>query len=219
MIRGARAPHRFVFVRHAQATCNTLADDQLVTCYDTAAPLTLVGREQAIALAAALPASLVGDTIFTSPLRRAVETARPLAERFRLALRLDDRLTEMRAGTVFAPPITVAQWDGLLEQRVCEPDREAHPGLEPLADQAARVRSFLHERHRDRGDEGVTTVVTHAFTIELALLALLGLGLTALRDFRIRISNAAVHVVENDAVGQPARLMLVNARHHLGGWL
>lgn len=218
MTTGARVPHRFVFVRHAQATCNTLADHQTVGCYDVAAPLTAAGRSQAAVLAEALPAALVGATVFTSPLRRAVDTASPLAARFRRALCRDDRLAEMRAAP-FASPITVAHWDELLEQRVREPDREAHPGLETLADQAARVRSFLADRHGRRGEEAVTTVVTHAFTIELALLALLGLGMEALRAFRIRISNAAVHVVENDALGGPSRLMLVNARQHLGGWV
>jgi broad specificity phosphatase PhoE len=44
-------PHRFVFVRHAQAVCNTLADDALIVSHDRESPLTESGRRQAQALA------------------------------------------------------------------------------------------------------------------------------------------------------------------------
>ena len=213
-------PHRFVFIRHAQATCNILQDDETVSQYDLAAPLTATGREQAAALAIGLPAALIGDAIFVSPLRRAVDTARALADRHDRPLCHDDRLAEMHVRTTFSPPLSLAAWDALLDRRVDTPEREPYPGMESLADQAHRVQSFLAQRWLERPERGgVTTVVSHAFTIELALFALLGLESALLRTFRIRISNAAVHVVDQSGPARQARLMLVNSRQHLGAWL
>lgn len=212
-------PHRFVFVRHAQAVCNTLADDALIVSHDRESPLTESGRRQARALAERMSPALLGDAIFCSPMRRARETAEAIAQAHGLPLRIDPRLEEVRAERPFDPPIAQSVWDRLLERRIRDRDVEVHPGVEPLREQSGRVREFLAQRHRERAGESVTLVVSHAFTIELAMMALLGLAPDALESFRFRLSNTAVHVVENDGIGLPSRLLLVNAKNHLETWL
>jgi len=212
-------PHRFVLVRHAEAVCNVLTPDARIERYDMDAALTKRGEAQAAALASGLPDELVGDPIFCSPLRRARETAMPLAQQRRLAVVYDDRLAEMGATECFVPPLSMAEWDMLLERRAANPEAEVSPGIEPLSRQDARVRDFLRDRHAHRGDARCTLLVAHAFTIELAILALLGLQSAALTAFRLRLSNAAVHVVENNALGGLARLLLVNAKNHMTRWL
>lgn len=213
------ARHRFVLIRHAEAACNVLAPDALISGYDSGSPLTPRGRAQAAALAAALPDALLGEAVFTSPLRRAEETAAFLAAARGLPLRSDARLAEMAVNTPFDPPMSLAAWDAMLEARVQSESGVVLPmGVEPLAEQDRRVRAFLDERHARRGGSPVTLVVAHAFTIELALLALLGLPMGVLDAFRFRLSNTGVHVVENDRIGSPARLVLTNCCVHLGNW-
>lgn len=212
-------PHRFVLIRHAEAACNVLSADARIEWYDPDAPLTPRGRRQAAALARKLPDALLGDPVFASPLRRARDTAAALARHRGLAVAEDERLAEMVCTARFAPPLSLAAWDMLLERRVASPDAEVAPGMEPLARQDARVRAFLRDRHARRGAAERTLIVAHAFTIELAILALLGLPLATLSTFRLRLSNAAVHVVENDEFGGPSRLLLINAKNHMGRWL
>jgi broad specificity phosphatase PhoE len=213
------ALHRFVFIRHAQAECNVLGDDDLVVSCGTDAPLTTLGYTQAQALADTLPAALRANSIHCSPMRRARQTAQALVDRHGLTLRPDARLEELRLREPLPQSLRQHAWDRLLEQRVATPRAAVLPGVEPLLEQFERVTDFLHDRHRQRGSEPVTLVVSHAFTIELALLALLGLGLDALGEFRFRLSNTGVHVVENDALGEGSRLLMVNALQHLGRWV
>src|SRR5215213_4424496 len=205
------SPHRFVLIRHAEATCNVLPDDDLIETYDPEAPLTAQGRQQAAALARGLPDALLGSPIFASPMRRAIETAHIVAEHRGGDIRVDERLGEMNLRGRFNPPLSVKAWDDLLAARVRHPDCEPVPGMESLAAQNRRVTSFLRDRHQHRGQDQITLVLAHAFTLELALLALLGLDLDILAKFRFRLSNSAVHIVENAELGEPSRLLLVNA--------
>jgi 5''-phosphoribostamycin phosphatase/probable phosphoglycerate mutase len=149
-------------------------------------------------------------------MRRALQTARALAQRRDLKIVVDDRLEEMRLARPLLPPLSVADWNAMLEARLSKPARRAWPGVETVLEQVARVEDFLRDRHASRGDENLTLVVSHAFTIEMAILRLLGLRPDRLARSRVRISNAALHVVENETLGGSTRLILVNAKNHLG---
>lgn len=208
--------HRFVFIRHAEAQCNVQHADALIASTERESPLTARGKAQAQKLASALPDELTGGWIFCSPMRRAVETARAVARRRDLKIVVDDRLEEMRVARPLLPPLSVADWDAMLEARLCRPAQPTQPGVETLLEQMERVEGFLLDRHASRGDEKLTFVVSHAFTIELAILRLLGLGADSLARSRVRISNAALHVIENETLGGSTRLVLVNAMNHLG---
>lgn len=208
--------HRFVFIRHARALCNEQSEGTLIDSISPDAPLTVKGREQAQQLALMLPDALTGRQVFSSPLRRAVETACTIAVPRGLPLALDPRLEELRITQTLTPALSVQAWDQLLIQRLESPEQEVLPGVEPLLTQRSRVEDFLRERHARRGGEQLTLVVSHALTIELAINVLLGMESHVLRHWRIRISNAALHVVENDQLGGPSRLVLVNAKNHLG---
>jgi len=84
-------------IRHGQSTYN--AEGRIQGQSDV--PLSPLGRRQAEAMAHALAEAMAGrrpDAIFASPLRRALETARPLADRFELPLQTDPRLKEIHAG-------------------------------------------------------------------------------------------------------------------------
>jgi 5''-phosphoribostamycin phosphatase/probable phosphoglycerate mutase len=210
--------HRFIFIRHAEALCNVQTEG-LIDSVSPDAPLTPVGEEQARRLALALSDELTGTQVFYSPLRRAVQTAHAIAACRGLLLVMDPRLEELRIAKTLTPPLDLVAWDQMLDARVAWPEREVLPGVETLLEQRARVKDFLCERHARRGEERLTLVVSHAFTIELAINVLLGLKVQALKQWRVRISNAALHVIENDELDGPSRLMLVNAKNHLGTFL
>jgi len=88
-------------VRHADAIPG---EDEIIPSgiYDDL-PLSRVGREQAEALAERL-CSLSFDTIYSSPLRRCLETAAPLAELLGMKPVIVEGLKEIRLGNVRAIP-------------------------------------------------------------------------------------------------------------------
>lgn len=80
-------------VRHGESVYN--AEGRIQGQTDVA--LSPLGQLQSMAVAEALAAIPI-QCVFSSPLRRAAETARPVADRFALDIRLDDRLREIHAG-------------------------------------------------------------------------------------------------------------------------
>jgi 2,3-bisphosphoglycerate-dependent phosphoglycerate mutase len=80
-------------IRHGESLFN--AQRRIQGQADVA--LSPLGLRQAAALAAAL-GSLEIDAIYASPLRRAMQTAEPLAAALQLKIRTDDRLKEINAG-------------------------------------------------------------------------------------------------------------------------
>jgi broad specificity phosphatase PhoE len=85
---------KLYFVRHGESEANV---SQTISNRGWIHPLTERGRQQALLLAANLEA--VGAAkIYTSPLRRAVETAEILAEKYKLPIEITDALREYDCG-------------------------------------------------------------------------------------------------------------------------
>ncbi|WP_157835569.1 histidine phosphatase family protein [Photorhabdus australis] len=211
--------HRFVFIRHAEATCNLQDDHVLISSVLPDSPLTEMGQQQAQLLADNFPKELIGDKIFSSPMVRAMQTAKFLTARYNLPLIPDERLEEVRIAPSLIPPLSLPEWDAMLEERLNSPTIKVRPEVETVIEQRARVTDFLRQRHQQRGREKVTLIVSHAFTIELAMFVLLGLEISPLQRWHMRISNTALHVIENEEIGGKSRLVLVNAKNHLRLWL
>jgi len=125
-------------------------------------PLDAVGAAQAQRLGVAL-AELGPRYVVSSPLRRAVETAQPYAERAGLAINIDERLIDRDygrwAGT--SPEAVAAEWGSV----------EAAPGVEPAAQVRARVLAALVDiAEKMHGKQAL--VVSHDVVIRTALVAL-----------------------------------------------
>src|SRR5260370_37973533 len=88
-------------VRHADAIPE--ADEIIPSGIYDDLPLSRVGREQAQALAERL-SSLNFDAIYSSPLRRCLETAEPLAERLGIQPIIAEDLRELKLGTIRPSP-------------------------------------------------------------------------------------------------------------------
>jgi|HubBroStandDraft_2_1064218.scaffolds.fasta_scaffold04494_4 probable phosphoglycerate mutase len=158
-------------------------------------PLSALGHQQAAALAGTLSASRVACVI-SSPLRRCVETALPVAARLGVPLECDDRVIEIAHGT----------WEGRLRAEVeredaarmhawrTVPQHVRFDGGESLADVDARWRSFAASHLTDAD----AIVVTHDILVRLAILAATNRTLAQL--WEPKAENAAYAIFEiNDA--------------------
>ncbi len=154
-----------IFVRHGQTEANR--GGLLQGRADV--PLTALGREQAALVAASLPAAPA--RVLASPLRRAIDTAGPIAERFGIGVEVDERLVELDYGEWDQRPIgdvTAQEWKGWRADSSFAP-----PGGESLDDVAARVSSFCAEVV---AAEGGVVAVSHVSPIKAAVAWALGAG-------------------------------------------
>ena len=144
-------------VRHAQSVWNASG---LVQGQATAPGLTARGRAEAAGLAERLAGSGAG-LVLSSDLRRAVETARPIAQRLGVPQITDAALRERALGVAEGRPADLlgpgdSGHDG---ERVV--DADARPaGGESLRELYERVAAWL-SRLRDSPPAPVTVVVTH----------------------------------------------------------
>ncbi|MFM8634574.1 MAG: histidine phosphatase family protein [Planctomycetia bacterium] len=170
--------------------------------------LSSLGQRQAVAVASWSMSMLRGDSstieeIWSSPLRRARDTAAPIAEALGLPLRIDDRLRELHAGVfqghLWADlesrfPDAVARWRSG-DADYCIPGGESRAAL------AARGREAL-ESLASRPVRGMI-VVAHGGILTAALGSLVGrthplLAAAAERPFTKlpALSNGSITLVE-----------------------
>ena len=134
------------------------------------------GHRQCAALAQALAPTPIA-VLYASPLVRARESARAIADAQRMDVAIESDFREMCFG----------DWEGLTRDEVARrdpddyetwrtaPERFARPGSEPLAAVAERVRRGIDElRAVHRGETVV--LVSHGVVTRLIVLAALGLG-------------------------------------------
>ena len=175
--------------------------------------LNAAGRAQARALGEALE-NLGVVRVMTSPLRRALDTAREIARRVGVAPEVDGRLTEMDFGS----------WEGLTRDEVRERSPEeaerlaaweadpwsSPPGGRGLAGIESGLREALDEiAADDLGGPG--GLVSHVGPLKALLAMALGDDHGAFR--RIFLDPATVSVVD---WGERPVIRLVNSHAHLG---
>ncbi|CAM5256262.1 5''-phosphoribostamycin phosphatase [Streptomyces alboniger] len=214
---------RFVLVRHAESSVNVLDDEDVLPGFDPHAGLTPLGERQARALARQLPGDpavgppghgpVPGVRVYCSPQRRAARTAEVLCGALGVPAVADGRLAELRAPEVFPRPITVREWDTVLEDRLLRPAAEVF-GVESWAAQRRRVRAFLDDRCPAAGGSGRWVIVSHSETMQALLYELLGLDDALLHRTRFKISNTGVFIVDRTEDGC-ASLVVANSKTHL----
>jgi broad specificity phosphatase PhoE len=149
-------PGRLYLVRHGRTAGNQV---RYVGWGDD--PLDATGREQVRTLAAALAPEPI-DVVYASPLRRAHDTARPLAESHGAPLHLRDGLKEIDYG---------AYQDVLKAERKLRLRRnhrvERMPGGESLRDVFDRVAAVRAEVEADRTAGRHVAVVAHFWSLRM----------------------------------------------------
>jgi len=198
---------RLLLVRHGRSEMN--AQRRVQGWLDS--PLDEVGRAQARAVANRLRREQP-MILYTSPLRRARETAEIIAQTLDLPIVTDDRLKERDVGAIAG--LTNAE----IEQRFPEwverwrkmPDWVPPPGAEQPEAFWERVVSVFEEilaRH----SRGAVGVVAHGGVLGTYLAHLVGAPKGSPSAFSL--ANGSLSVVETDGV-RP-RIRLVNDRCHL----
>jgi len=197
---------RLYLVRHAQSEGNTGED---LTTGDP--DLTEIGREQARRLAERLRGHKI-DAIYSSPLRRAQETALYIADATGLDVLPKADLREVELGREdldirILPPEQQAQ---LARRIVSEGTWDAFPGSEGSANARRRVAAVIGEIVAGHPGERVV-VVCHSAFIQTFISVVLGLR----RDFVFYPFNASINSVR----AQDGRYVIwrLNDVSHLDG--
>ncbi len=150
-------PTRVILIRHAHPD----EDAAGRCCGSLDIGLSETGRAQAQTLAAALAPADV-NAVFASPLRRAVETAEPVAGACGVPLQIDDDLRELDFGALEGRRFDeiAASLPDLYQRWMTHPTTVTFPGGESFADLSRRALAAT-ERIRTELLGGTALVVTH----------------------------------------------------------
>ncbi|MEK6712016.1 MAG: histidine phosphatase family protein [Nitrospinota bacterium] len=197
-------------LRHGETDWNAQRRIQGVS--DTA--LNATGLAQARALAGPLRGRSIA-AFYSSPLRRARQTAEVLAGELGLGVRLEPRLSELDQGKLEGLRIdqVEAQYNGFMEEWRSRPAGLRMPGGETLAELQERAWAAVEDLRSAHPRETIAAV-SHNLAISAVLCRVLGIDLNAFR--RIRQFNAALNLVEHS----PARgwnVVIMNSLAHLSG--
>ena len=199
---------RLLLVRHGATTLS--AEDRFAGSTDV--PLSDEGRRQATRLGERLADDRIA-AVYSSPMRRTIETAALIAEPHKLVTVTKPGLREIDHG----------HWEGLTRAEVEERYRDeyarweqdpftvAPSGGECGVDVMARVLPVIRAIVEAHPDQNVL-VVSHKATIRLAISSLLGFDARGYRD-RLDQAPACLNVLDfKDPVR--ARLMVFNDVSH-----
>jgi probable phosphoglycerate mutase len=164
-------PGRLYLVRHGRTAGNQV---RYVGWGDD--PLDETGRAQVRALAADLAAEPI-DLVYASPLRRAVDTARPLAETHAAPLHLRDGLKEIDYGA-YQDVLKAARKLRLRRNHRVEP----MPGGESLRDVFDRVALVGAEVDAERSAGRHVAVVAHFWSLRMLAGQVAGLTFDEVLD-------------------------------------
>jgi broad specificity phosphatase PhoE len=172
VVRDGQGTGSLWLIRHGQSTWNVRG---LAQGHDDEARLTDRGQQQARELAAELRTQNI-RTLYASDLRRALETAAPLAEELELTVIRDARLRERSLGVLegtasaaISPKVT-----GLGANRVADPDARPDGG-ESVRDLYQRAASFADDLAA-RDHPGDVAVVAHGGTLRVLYAYLHGIA-------------------------------------------
>ena len=196
-------------IRHADAIPD--ADEIIPSGVYNDLPLSKIGREQAQALAERL-SNLRFDALYSSPLRRCLQTAAPLVERLGLTPAVIEDLKEIRLGEVLPLP-TGGQDLEALSQALQERQREivrkagtegswdAVPDSEPSKAFRKRVVEAIDGiAHQHTGER--VLIFAHGGVVNAYAAEVLGLE----RDFFFPAANTSITVIR---VAGPRRVLYV----------
>jgi len=195
-------------VRHGETEWN--AENRI--CGRTDVSLSEAGRRQAKSLAERLK-PIPFEALYSSPLARALETARLISSSVGLEPILDERLLELDYGQwegktlaeiIKYDPGTFRAWDA-------DPAQFAPPGGESGLEAQQRVVAFL-DFLAAKHPPGHVLVVFHKTVCRLAICHILGMSPSEYRG-RLIVNNAALSLIQAQPYGW--QLITFNDTSHL----
>jgi alpha-ribazole phosphatase len=197
-------PTRVILVRHAEPS-----EDARGRCYGSLdVGLSDAGRVQAATLADALRSADI-DAVFSSPRRRALQTADPVSRLLGIRVLVDDDLRELDFGELEGRCYAdiAATMPDLYHRWMTEPTAVTFPGGESFAD--LRVRALAATRRIRADAAGATALfVTHAGVCPAIVGGVLEVAPELI--FRLDVGYSRVTVI--DWFGDDPVLRLMNGR-------
>ncbi len=198
-------------IRHGQTEANRNRTFQGTTDF----PLNETGNQQAIRIGEFLKTEPI-HTIYTSSMKRAQQTAAPLAETRGIKPRPMDTFREVDCGRWegVAFEHVLAEEPELLGKWLTDPETAAPEG-ESLASVYRRVETPLQQIiDRHRKEDGAVAIVAHG-AVNRALICHL-LGVSPDRAFRFDQQNGCINRFDFTHT-YPPKLTSCNFTAHLGG--
>lgn len=198
---------KLIFIRHGQTEWNVLGRYQGQT--DVA--LSPLGVEQAQKLAANFPVDKI-EAVYASDLKRAMTTAKCVADRFRLLVTPCKSLRELNFGDWegLTYDEIVAKWPEALSNFFQHPDILKIPHGESFPELRARALACV-EKIVAKHPEETVAVVAHGAILRTILTAALHMDLKYV--WTIRQFNTAVNIVTYTESGTTVEL--INGTGHL----
>ena len=200
---------RILLVRHGETDWNKI---HRLQGGGSDVPLNKLGVQQAENVALRLKNEKL-DAIYSSPLQRALHTARMIDEYHQLEIKTLPALKEISVGKLEGADSTVMKirWDQLL----CRPDCDEVKlnGIEPIIDVQKRTWGAIQEIFH-RHSEGQVLVVSHYVAITSIVCAVLDLPLSHI--VRLRLSPCTITAFALDADGAPRLELFNDGCHHQG---
>jgi alpha-ribazole phosphatase len=199
---------RLLIARHGQTKHNLDRRYQGITD----APLNETGRAEAGQLADRLLGEKL-DAIYSSDLKRCVQTAELVAKKNNLNINQDGRLREISFGKWegMSYDEIQAQSPDLLEKWMNDPAHIPPPNGETLIQLATRVKSAVEEI-KPRHAEQTVLFVTHGGVIRTLLCLSLGIDLNR----HLQFESATGSISELSFYEEGVSLKLFNGISHLG---
>lgn len=183
-------PVRLLLARHGQSEWHH--DNRYVSTTDIS--LDKTGHHQAQILARRVSQEGL-DLVLCSPLKRALETARPVAEACGMEPETDERLRELDFGEWEGKTLSEIRREDPEMARLFEESAEnGFPGGEPLQEGAERVLEVYTDLYRSYAGQTVL-VVAHNTLLRLSLCRMLGIELGQYRRRLPRVVNGAMSEV------------------------
>ena len=162
---------RLYFVRHGETEWNKIGK------FQGSADVSLndIGKIQAD-LTAEYIKKFKFDKIYSSPLKRAFETASKIAEKQNIGIIKDERLKEMNFGDWegLSFDCIEAKWPGRLKEMYYSPDKVNIPNGETFLQVQMRTKNFLNNLLENEGDKNYL-IVSHGVTLRTIFCNLLGI--------------------------------------------
>jgi len=135
------------------------------------------------------------DAIYSSPLKRAFDTAQAIASRHRLTVQVEPDLREMEVGELEG--ISIAELGTSFGQFLLQwrqgQGLEKLPGGESVVELADRVWATVQPIIK-RHDQETVVVVSHFFTVVVTICQALGWPLATLE--RIRVQTGSISIID-----------------------
>lgn len=182
-----------IFLRHAQATNNV---ERVLAGRSEGIPLTELGLQQADKIANFLKPLKI-STIYSSPIERAVHTAKIVSTKLNLPYKTDQRLTEIEMGSfsgMLYEEMFAKHGNIFLKFYQDNPVIEQN-GVEPFSSVKKRILDMVDYCSQNHNNENIL-LVTHMDPIKAMISTVLQLKPESLYELIIR--NASTTIIKKE---------------------